>query len=340
VQLILVRAALMAALLSTSGSAAMATPQAGPPRQDVPYAPTAPAVVDAMLEAAGVTANDVVYDLGSGDGRVVIIAAKKYGARGVGIEIDPVLVKSSREAAVANGVGDRVTFVEGDMFTADISPATVVTLFLWPSVNNRLEMKLRLGLRPGTRIVSNTFGIGHWRPDQITRGVAGSDVLLWRVPRAPARVPDVPFEPTSDVVVREMLRFAHVGAGDVVYDLGSGDGRIPIVAAQTSGAKGVGIELDPRLIDISRQVANDVQLGGVVTFIEGDLFTADISAASVVTLALSPEVNAKLESKLKKELRPGTRIVSHRHPVGSWPPDRVARASDGSDLLLYLVRDK
>ena len=309
-------------------------------RPDVAYAPTAPVVVDAMLQAAGVNANDIVYDLGSGDGRVVIMAAKKYGARGVGIEIDPALIKSSRQAAIENGVADRVTFVEGDMFSADVTPATVVTLFLWPSVNNRLESKLRFELRPGTRIVSNTFGIGHWRPDEITRGVAGSDVLLWRVPRAPARVPDVAFEPTSDVVVREMLRFADVTARDVVYDLGSGDGRVAIVAAQTHGAKSVGIELDPRLIDISRQVANDVQLGDAVRFVEGDLFAVDISDATVVTLALSPAVNARLEPKLKKELRPGARVVSHRDPVGSWSPDKVMKASDGTELLLYIVRER
>jgi predicted RNA methylase len=308
------------------------------PRPDVPYAPTTPAVVDAMLQAAGVTADDVVYDLGSGDGRVVIMAAKKYGARGVGIEIDPALVKSSRQAAIENGVADRVSFVEGDMFTADIGPATVVTLFLWPSVNKRLEMKLRLELRPGTRIVSNTFGIGHWRPDETTRGVAGSDVLLWKVPRPPARAPDVAFEPTSDIVVREMLRFAEVTARDVVYDLGSGDGRVPIVAAQTSGARGVGIELDPRLIDISREVARDVQLSDEVTFIEGDFFAADISQASVVILALSPEVNARLEPKLRKELRPGARVVSHRDPVGAWTPDKRMKASDGAELMMYVVR--
>ncbi len=309
-------------------------------RPDVAYAPTAPAVVDAMLQAAGVTANDVVYDLGSGDGRVVIMAAKKYGARGVGIEIDPALVKISRQAAIENGVADRVTFVEGDLFAADIAPATVVTLFLWPSVNNRLETKLRFELRPGTRIVSNTFGIGHWRPDEIRRGVAGSDVLLWTVPKAPARVPDVPFEPTSDVVVREMLRFAQVTSDDVVYDLGSGDGRIPIVAAQLYGAGGVGIELDPRLIEISRQVARDVQLGDAVKFIEGDLFTTNLAAATVVTLSLSPAVNAKLDTELEKELRPGTRIVTHRDPLGSRTPDKVMKASDGTNLLLYVVREK
>jgi predicted RNA methylase len=309
-------------------------------RPDVGFAATPPAVVDAMLQAARVTAKDVVYDLGSGDGRVVIMAARKYGARGVGIELDPTLVKLARQAAVENGVADRVTFIEGDLFSTDISPATVVTLFLWPSVNNRLEMKLRFELRQGTRIVSNTFGIGTWRPDEVTRGVAGSDVLLWNVPRAPARMPDVAFQPTSDIVVREMLMLAQVTDRDLVYDLGSGDGRIPIVAAQVYGSRGAGIELDPRLIDMGRQVAKETELSDRVAFVEGDLFSADISSATVVTLALSPAVNASLESKLRGELRPGTRIVSHRDPVGAWPPDKVVRASDGTNLFLYVVREK
>lgn len=291
-----------------------------------------------MLQLARVNATDIVYDLGSGDGRILIRAAKEYGARGVGVELDPALVKIARRAAVENGVADKVRFVEGDLFAVDISPATVVTLFLWPSLNARLEAKLRSELREGTRIVSNTFGIGNWRPDQITRGVGDSDVLLWTVPRRPARVPDVGFEPTSEIVVQEMLTLAGVTVRDVVCDLGSGDGRIPIVAAQRFGARGVGIELDPRLVEISRQVANDGQLADRVTFIEGDLFSADISSATIVTLYLSAEVNAKLESKLKSELRPGARIVSRKYPLGAWTPDRTVRASDGTDLFLWVVR--
>jgi predicted RNA methylase len=307
-------------------------------RVDVGFAATTPDVVEAMLKLARVNANDVVYDLGSGDGRIVIMAAKLYGARGVGVELNPSLVKISRQAALENGVADRVSFVEGDLFTADISPATVVTLFLWPSVNKRLEMKLRLELRPGTRIVSNTFGIGNWRPDEMIRGVGGSDVLLWTVPRAPARVPDVPYQPTSEMVAYEMLRLAGATARDVVYDLGSGDGRIPILAAQRYGAQGVGVELDPRLVELSRQVATDARLAGQVTFIEGDLFTTEISKATIVTLYLSETVNAKLESKLRRELRPGTRIVSHQYPLGAWTPDATVRASDGTDLFLWTVR--
>jgi predicted RNA methylase len=303
---------------------------------DVPFAPTAPAVVDAMLELARVGPNDVVYDLGSGDGRIAIQAALKFGARAVGIELDRVLVERSRRTAADSGVADKVTFIQGDLFSTDISPATVVTLFLWPSVNRQLESKLRLELRPGTRIVSNTFGIGNWRPDQSVRASDGSDVLLWTVPRAPSRAPDVPFVPTPEVVAYEMLKLAGVTDRDVVYDLGSGDGRIPILAAQKYGARAVGVEIDPRLIEISRQVARDAQLTDRVTFVEGDFFTTPFTAATVVTLYLSASVNEKLEPMLRG-LGPGTRVVSRQYPIGAWAPARTVRASDGTTLFLWTI---
>src|SRR5215510_4906360 len=165
-----------------------------------------------MLTLAQVTPDDVVYDLGSGDGRIVIRAAQKYGARGVGVELNPQLVEASRRAAAVAGVADRVTFIQGNLFSTDISPATVVTIFLWPSVNRQLETKLRLELRPGARIVSNSFGIGRWRADRSIRTPDGSEVLLWTVPRRPARKPDVEFEPTPERVVYEMLELAGVTA--------------------------------------------------------------------------------------------------------------------------------
>lgn len=150
---------------------------------DMYFAGTPQPVVDAMLLLARVTADDVVYDLGSGDGRIVVIAAQKYGARGVGIEIQPRLVAMSREVAREGGVDDRVRFVEGDMFTADISTATVVTLWLSRTVNARLEPKLRRELRPGARIVSHQFPIGRWAPDRTVRAdYDGTDLFLWTVP--------------------------------------------------------------------------------------------------------------------------------------------------------------
>ncbi len=290
-----------------------------------------------MLELAGVGPDDVVYDLGSGDGRIVIRAAQKYGARGVGIELQPGLVQASRQAARQAGVADRVTFVEADLFQADISNATVVTLYLWPSANDRLEGKLRRELRPGTRIVSHAFGIGTWNPAATARAGNGRELMLWTVPRRPARTPDVEFVPTPQPVADQMLRLAAVRPSDVVFDLGSGDGRIVILAAEKYGARGVGIELDPDLVERSRQVAQQGGAGERASFIEGDVFTADISEATVVMLYLSADVNARLETKLRR-LRPGTRIVSRQFRIANWVPDETLRAADGTDLFLWRVR--
>lgn len=153
----------------------------------------------------------------------------------------------------------------------------------------------------------------------------------------PARMPDMYFAPTQQPVADAMLKLARVSDHDVVYDLGSGDGRILIVAAQKYGARGVGIELDPRLVEISRQVAREGEVADRVTFVEGDLFTADISGATVVTLYLSTSVNSRLEPKLRRELRPGTRIVSHQFRIGSWIPVETVHAQDGTDLFLWTI---
>jgi SAM-dependent methyltransferase len=148
---------------------------------DIHYVPTSNAITDTMLKLAGVTGEDVVYDLGSGDGRIVIRAAEQYGARGVGIEIDPALVEESRENARKAGVADRVTFRVADLFKTDISEATVVTLYLTPSINLRLQPKFLRELPPGTRIVSHRFPVGDWTPEQQV-SVGGRDVFFYRVP--------------------------------------------------------------------------------------------------------------------------------------------------------------
>jgi SAM-dependent methyltransferase len=154
----------------------------------------------------------------------------------------------------------------------------------------------------------------------------------------PARTPDIFFVPTWEPVVFEMLKLARVNSDDVVYDLGSGDGRIVILAAQTYGARGVGIELDPRLVQISRQVAREADVSDKVRFIEGDLFTADLSEATVVTLYLSTTATRQLEPKLKRELKPGTRIVSHQFRMGEWIPERTVRSeADRTELFLWIV---
>ena len=148
---------------------------------DVVYVPTPQTVVDAMLDFAQVTSADVVYDLGSGDGRIPVTAAQKYGARGVGIDIDPKRIEEATENAKLAGVSDKVKFLNQDLFTTDISAATVVTLYLLPSLNEKLIPKLTKELKPGTRIVSHAFSMGDsWPPDE-KREIGGRTIYLWRV---------------------------------------------------------------------------------------------------------------------------------------------------------------
>lgn len=151
------------------------------PGADIHYVPTPDAVVHAMLDAAQVTSADVVYDLGSGDGRIVIEAARKYGARAVGIELDPELNKRAMKNAQKAGVAGRVSFVRADFFKTDLSEATVVTLFLSPNINARLQPKLRRELKPGARIVSHRFPMPpDWKPERDI-AVKGTHVFLWTI---------------------------------------------------------------------------------------------------------------------------------------------------------------
>jgi cyclopropane fatty-acyl-phospholipid synthase-like methyltransferase len=148
---------------------------------DVIFVPTPQEVVDAMLKAANVTASDVVYDLGSGDGRIPITAAKTYGARGVGIDIDPQRIREANENAKMAGVTDKVKFLNQDLFTTDISEATVVTMYLLPTLNVKALPKLNAELKPGTRVVSHAFDIADHPPQQ-TLNVNGRTVYVWTVP--------------------------------------------------------------------------------------------------------------------------------------------------------------
>jgi ribosomal protein L11 methylase PrmA len=159
-------------------SSAQQTPLRSP---DVIFVPTPQEVVDAMLKLAKVTKSDVVYDLGSGDGRIPITAAKTYGARGVGIDIDPQRIKEAAENLRNADVGDRVRFLNQDLFTTDISEATVVTLYLLPSLNLKLLPKLNKELKPGTRIVSHAFDMGDAKPTE-TLNVNGRTVYFWTIP--------------------------------------------------------------------------------------------------------------------------------------------------------------
>lgn len=153
-----------------------------------PYVPSPQRIVWRMLELANVTAEDVVYDLGSGDGRIVLAAAQRYGARGVGVEIDPDLVQKARAKAEQLGLVDRVTFRQGDLFKADLGEATVVMLYLWPDMNNKLRSKLQRELDPGDRVVSHSFDIDGWPADTTvkidTRSPTGGlkTLFRWTIP--------------------------------------------------------------------------------------------------------------------------------------------------------------
>lgn len=179
------RRSLLAALSAAAGGTGMFLPVAAgaQPKLDVPFAPTNFTLIDTMLRIANVRPTDYVIDLGSGDGRINIAAARDWGASGIGYEIDPALVQESIELAKIAGVSDRVRFTERNLFDADLSSATVVTLYLGVKVNLRVRPKLLAELRPGTRIVSHDFDLGDWKPDlHIRLREYGSHVYFWWIP--------------------------------------------------------------------------------------------------------------------------------------------------------------
>lgn len=168
------------------------TPTQSPERQpDVVYVPTPQEVVDEMLTLAKVTKDDVIYDLGSGDGRIPITAAQKYGARGIGIDINPERIREANENAQKAGVTDRVQFLQQDLFQSDFSEATVVTLYLLPELNVKLRPQLFKQLKPGTRVVSHDFDMGDWKPDRVVQTQEGSTIYYWVIPeQIPANLRD------------------------------------------------------------------------------------------------------------------------------------------------------
>jgi hypothetical protein len=181
---------------SLAATAALALALAGPARAassdeaDVPYVPTPTVVVDAMLKLAGVGPQDYLIDLGSGDGRLVIAAAKRHGTRGFGVDIDPSLVRTAKLEAQRQGVSGRVEFLEENLFVTDIAKATVMALYLYPRVLMQLRPRLLAELKPGTRIVSHDFDLGDWRPDAHLTvpvpdkpyGPPRSEIYFWVVP--------------------------------------------------------------------------------------------------------------------------------------------------------------
>ncbi|HLB16351.1 MAG TPA: class I SAM-dependent methyltransferase [Burkholderiales bacterium] len=155
--------------------------------------------------------------------------------------------------------------------------------------------------------------------------------------QAPTRAPDVHYQPTPHRVVTEMLKVAQVGANDVLYDLGCGDGRIVIAAVKQRGARGVCVDIDPQRIRESRANAERAGVAERIAFLEQDLFETDLRDATVVTLFLSPDLNLKLRPKLQRVLKPGTRVISYVHSMGDWKPQTVKRVKGASGpRKLYL----
>jgi len=169
-------------ILSSASSTAALAAQAPVRRPDVIYVPTPQAVVEAMLKVADVTKDDLVYDLGCGDGRIPVTAAREYGAHGVCIDIDPDRIAEANENIRKNKVSNLVRTFEGDLFQQDLSPATVVTLYLLPSLNVKLMPKLMHDLKPGTRVVSHAFDMGDWKPEK-ELDVEGRRIYFWTIPK-------------------------------------------------------------------------------------------------------------------------------------------------------------
>jgi ribosomal protein L11 methylase PrmA len=335
-------------------------PKAKKPDLDVPYVPTPQAVVEKMLETAKVTKNDVVYDLGCGDGRIVVTAAKKYGCKAVGIDLDPKRVAEAKANVKKNKVEDLVEIREANALKVeDIGKASVVTLYLLPEVNLKLRPILQKELKPGSRIVSHDFDMGDWKAEKEFEMKAKDDegdeadhtIFLWTIKKKTAqleglnlenalaladkkedkeREPDVIYVPTPQGVVDKMLEMAKVEKGDVVYDLGCGDGRIPVTAAKKYGCKAWGFDVDPKRIEESLANVKTNKVGELVTIEKKDIFTLDLSKADVVTLYLLPRLNVKLIPQLEK-LKKGSRIVSHDFDMEGVTPDKVVKLNAKND---------
>ncbi len=171
-----------AALVASPAIVRRAHAQAEPvPRLDVPFVPTPQQVVDKMLELANVQKGDFLIDLGSGDGRIPVTAAQRYGVRALGVDINPQRIKEANERAQAAGVTNLVEFRQADLFETDISQANVLTMYLLPSVNMKLRPKIWSDMKPGSRVVSHAFDMGDWAPEQKVT-VDGRTVYLWTVP--------------------------------------------------------------------------------------------------------------------------------------------------------------
>jgi SAM-dependent methyltransferase len=215
-------------------------PQSGQPGKDVVWVPTPQALVDKMLDLANVTPQDYVIDLGSGDGRTVITAARR-GATALGIEYNPDMVALSQRNAAAQGVGDKATFVKADLFESDFSKATVVTMFLLPTINVKLRPKI-LDLKPGTRIVSNSFDMGDWQPDETATAAdcyQWCKALFWIVP---AKVDGSWQLPQGDLTLTQAYQMVSgtLRSGSKTTPIVNGKVRGDQITFEASGAQYIG----------------------------------------------------------------------------------------------------
>jgi uncharacterized protein (TIGR03000 family) len=397
---------------------------------DVIYVGTFPNIVNKMLEMAKVGKNDVVFDLGCGDGRILIAAAKKFGCKGVGIDIDPDRIEECHENAKKEGVENLVEFRLGDIFKNidDLNKASVVTLYLLPELNRKLNPILRKTLKPGSRVVTHNYTMGDdWKSIESAE-LPGDDgeqhyVYLYKVgqekgkekpkkedkkddkkddkpkkedkkddkkddkpkkedkkdekkeearkvetpasieeeierlraqlkdkdPNSPEgkrlkelvekRVQelkklDVQYVPTPQAVVDKMLDMAKVKKGDLMYDLGCGDGRLCVTAAKKYEAQAVGFDIDPERVKDSLENVKKNDVGKLVTIEKKDIFTVDLSKVDVLTLYLLPDLNVKLLPQIEK-MKPGSRIVSHDFPIRGIKPNAhikmKAKDDDGEE---------
>ena len=347
----------LAATMTPAWTIAGETPEASAEKKfrspDVIFVPTPDEVIEKMLDMAEVKKGDVVYDLGCGDGRIVVAAAKR-GAKATGWDINPERVKEAVENVKKNHVEQNAKIIHDDIFTLDLSGANVITLYLLPSLNVKLIPQLEK-LPSGSRIVSHDFNMEGVKPDQVEQFTCtdgGSHTIyLWTTPlkkekkeeekkeagaKKEFRRPDVIYVPTPHEVVSKMLDMAKVAKGEVVYDLGCGDGRI-VVAAAKRGAKATGWDINAERVREARENVKNNHVEQNAKILHDDIFTLDLSSANVVTLYLLTSLNEKLIPQLEK-LKPGSRIVSHDFSMPGVKPDEVVEfeETNGSSHTIYL----
>jgi SAM-dependent methyltransferase len=204
-----------------------------PERLDVPYVPTPDEIVSEMIRMAGISENDVVYDLGCGDGRIVITACQKTGARGVGVDIDPERISESRSNAKAANIESKVTFIQQDLFKADFSEATVLALYLLPEINVKLRPRILNDMRPGSRIISHNYSMGEWLPDTARHLDARHSIYFWVVPANIGGTWNCRLQ-EKDGAVRRILRLEQ-GYQVVSGDMSSESGRTLISNVRLNG---------------------------------------------------------------------------------------------------------